>query len=292
MSKTVVSLACAAFALVLMAWASVAMASASVGCGLVLGAPVAHQSLETAPRAAATTLPRTPAQEIAAPPGAGTTGGAAEAAAKSTASESLAASGAAAAAVPAFRSSIREIPGAVKIRMLESGSWKKGDPITFSQLRLIEVTYWGFDDQAHTGRLVVNAQWAARLCTVFQKLYEARFPIRSMNLIDDYAASDRKSMNADNTSCYNGRLRGGSTTVWSMHAYGLAIDINPVENPWVYSSGYSPDAGRAYLSRSLEAPGMIHAGDVVVKAFASIGWVWGGSWSSSKDYQHFSSNGQ
>jgi hypothetical protein len=194
--------------------------------------------------------------------------------------------------VPAFKSSIIEISGGLKIRMLDSGSWKRGDPVTFSQLRLIKVSYWGFDGKAHTGSLVVNAQWAAKLCTVFQKLYEARFPIHRMNLIDDYGGSDRQSMNADNTSCYNGRYRGGSTDVWSMHAYGLAIDINPVENPWVYSSGVSPDAGRAYTNRSLKTPGMVHAGDVVVKAFASIGWKWGGSWSSSKDYQHFSSNGE
>ena len=194
--------------------------------------------------------------------------------------------------VPAFKSSIKVISGALKIRMIDSGSWKPGDPITFSKLRLIQVTYWGFDSKAHTGSLVVNAQWAAKLCAVFQKLYDARFPIRSMNLIDNYGASDRKSMNADNTSCYNGRWRGGTTDVWSMHAYGLAIDINTVENPWVYSSGVSPEAGRAYTNRSLTAKGMIHAGDVVVKAFASIGWTWGGSWSSSRDYQHFSSNGE
>ncbi len=194
--------------------------------------------------------------------------------------------------VPHFTFSIEEISGALKTRMLASGSWKAGDPITFSELRLIAVSYWGFDDKPHTGKLVVNAQWATKLCTVFQKLYDARFPIHRMNIIDDYGASDRRSMNADNTSSYNGRWRGGTTDVWSMHAYGLAIDINTVENPWVYKSGVSPEAGRAYTNRSLTAKGMIHAGDVVVRAFASIGWKWGGSWSSSKDYQHFSSNGE
>ncbi|MCL5735633.1 MAG: M15 family metallopeptidase [Actinobacteria bacterium] len=196
------------------------------------------------------------------------------------------------AAAPAFQSSIRPISAALQVRMLMSGSWKKGDPITFSELRLVKVTYWGFDDQAHVGSLVVHVQWAAKLSTVFQKLYEARFPIRSMNLIDGYGASDGRSMAADNTSSYNGRFRGGSNSVWSMHAYGLAIDINPVENPWVYSGGFSPAAGKPYVNRSQNAKGMIHAGDVVVKAFASIGWTWGGSWKSSKDYQHFSSNGE
>ena len=191
-----------------------------------------------------------------------------------------------------FTSSIEHIGSSLKAQMMASGSWKSGDPVSLSQLSLIHVSYWGFDNKPHTGSLVVNAQWAARLCTVFKKLYDARFPIHSMNLIDDYGASDRRSMNADNTSSYNGRWRGGTTNVWSMHAYGLAIDINTVENPWVYGSGVSPDAGRAYSNRSLKAKGTIHAGDVVVKAFASIGWIWGGSWSTSKDYQHFSSNGQ
>lgn len=191
-----------------------------------------------------------------------------------------------------FESLIEPISSSLQAQMKASGSWKPGDPTSFSQLRLIHVSYWGFDSKPHTGSLVVNAQWAAQLCTVFHKLYDARFPIHSMNLIDKYGASDRRSMNADNTSSYNGRWRGGTTDVWSMHAYGLAIDINTVENPWIYSTGVSPQAGRAYTNRSLKAKGMIHAGDVVVRAFASIGWIWGGTWSDSKDYQHFSSNGQ
>jgi hypothetical protein len=191
-----------------------------------------------------------------------------------------------------FESSIEVIGSSLKAQMMASGSWKSGDPVSLSQLRLIHVSYWGFDSKPHTGSLVVNAEWAAKLCAVFHKLYDARFHISSMNLIDEYGASDRRSMNADNTSAYNGRWRGGTTNVWSMHAYGLAVDINTVENPWVYSSGVSPEAGRAYTDRSLKTKGMIHAGDVVVQAFASIGWTWGGSWSTSKDYQHFSSNGQ
>ena len=193
--------------------------------------------------------------------------------------------------IPAFEWSIEQIDESLKAQMRESGSWKPGVPISFDELRLIHVSFWGFDAKPHTGRLVVNQAWAEGLCTVFRAIYEARFPIRSMNLIDDYGASDKRSMAADNSSAYNGRFRGG-TNVWSMHAYGLAIDINPVENPWVYASGVSPDAGRAYLDRSLTAPGVIRAGDVVVRAFASIGWKWGGYWEESKDYQHFSSSGR
>ncbi len=109
-------------------------------------------------------------------------------------------------------------------------------------------------------------------------------------LIDAYGADDHRSMKADNTSAYNGRYVNG-TTRWSMHAYGLAIDINTVENPWVDGNDVSPPNGRPYADRSRKATGMIHAGDAVVRAFASIGWKWGGDWSGGKDYQHFSSTG-
>ena len=166
--------------------------------------------------------------------------------------------------------------------MLKSGSWKPGDPISLSDLRLIQVSFWGFDKKAHTGSLVVNSAWAAKLCTVFEKLYNARFPIHHMKLIDTYGANDELSMAADNTSAYNGRYVNGTST-WSMHAYGLAVDINTVENPWVDGTDVSPAAGGPYANRSLQAPGMVHAADVVVRAFASIGWKWGGNWSGGKD---------
>jgi len=190
-----------------------------------------------------------------------------------------------------YASSIEPIGDALKAQMLASGSWKPGDPIPLSDLRLIQVSFWGFDGKSHTGSLVVNSAWAARLCTEFEKLYDARFPIHHMNLVDAYGGDDERSMAADNTSAYNGRYVSG-TSAWSMHAYGLAVDINTVENPWVDGTDVSPLAGRAYADRSLQAPGMIHAGDVVVRAFASIGWKWGGSWNGGKDYQHFSSNGK
>jgi hypothetical protein len=99
-------------------------------------------------------------------------------------------------------------------------------------------------------------------------------------------------MAANNTSAFNCRFVSG-TARWSEHAYGRAIDINPVQNPYVSSSGRaSPPAGAAYVDRSRRAPGMIHAGDAVVRAFAAVGWGWGGSWRGVKDYQHFSASGR
>jgi photosystem II stability/assembly factor-like uncharacterized protein len=193
--------------------------------------------------------------------------------------------------VAEFKSSVQPLDDVSKASMLASGSWSAAVPVPLEDLRLLGVSFWGFDGKAHIGSIVVDGVWADDLQTVFQKLYDARFSIRSMNLIDDYAASDERSMAADNTSGYNGRYVSG-TTVWSMHAYGLAIDINPIENPWVDGEDVSPAAGWSFVDRSQNTPGLIHPGDVVVRAFASIGWKWGGDWTGSKDYQHFSSNGK
>jgi poly-gamma-glutamate synthesis protein (capsule biosynthesis protein) len=112
-----------------------------------------------------------------------------------------------------------------------------------------------------------------------------------MRLVDDYGGSDDASMDADNTSAFNCRNVAG-TSRWSEHAYGRAIDINPVENPYVAGSHVSPAAGRAFLDRSQRRPGVVRAGDAVVRAFARVGWGWGGDFSSAQDYQHFSASGR
>ena len=99
-------------------------------------------------------------------------------------------------------------------------------------------------------------------------------------------------MAADNTSAFNCRFVAGQPGVWSEHAFGRAIDVNPIENPYVTGSGYvSPPAGAPYAHRSRHAQGMIHRGGPVVAAFAAAGWEWGGSWPGTKDYQHFSATG-
>jgi hypothetical protein len=193
---------------------------------------------------------------------------------------------------PAFSGTASVIDPATRARM-KGVSWHRGCPVPLAKLRLLKVTYWGFDDAAHQGRLVVKAGLAAGVLGVFERLYRERYPIRRMRLIDKYGASDRKSMAADNTSAFNCRFVAGRPGVWSQHAYGRAIDVNPIENPYVTSSGHvSPPAGRPFANRSRQAPGMIHAGDATVRAFAAAGWEWGGNWSWPKDYQHFSSNGR
>ncbi|MGH3405093.1 MAG: M15 family metallopeptidase, partial [Streptosporangiaceae bacterium] len=171
-------------------------------------------------------------------------------------------------------------------------SWHPGCPVAPSALRMITMTYRGFDHKVHTGRLVVNAAVTGKLILVFRKLFAMRFPIRRMVPVDAYHGSDFASIQADNTSSFNCRDATGSST-WSEHAYGLAVDLDPCENPYVYADGYEAHKRcRKYVDRSLQDPGIIHAGDQVVLAFTSVGWGWGGIWPGDRDYQHFSANGR
>ena len=170
-------------------------------------------------------------------------------------------------------------------------SWHKGCPVPIRRLRLIEVSYNGFDKQRHIGRLVAHKDAVRALRIAFRSMYRHGFKIRRMYLVDRYDANDRRSMRADNTSAFNCRTVAG-TDRWSEHAYGRAIDINPVENPYVRSDGTtSPKKGAEYADRSPRRKGMIAAGGATVDAFARSGWGWGGYWTSAKDYQHFSASG-
>ena len=173
-------------------------------------------------------------------------------------------------------------------------SWRPGCPVPPRQLRAIRMLYVGFDHAAHQGELIVNASVVRKVIKVFARLYRARFPIKQMKPVDAYHGSDPRSMAADNTSGFNCRRAvAPGPPQWSMHAYGLAIDVNTVQNPYVEAGvGVQPRAGAAYLKRSDIRPGMAYPGGVLVKAFTAIGWGWGGNWSGSPDYQHFSSNGR
>ena len=169
-------------------------------------------------------------------------------------------------------------------------SWHAGCPVGPSQLRLLRLSYWGFDGKARVGSLVVRDRVARDVVAVFRRLFPARFPIQRLRKVDAYRGSDDASMAADNTSGFNCRFVSG-TNRWSQHAYGEAIDVNPVENPYVRGSRVSPPAGRRYLDRSRRRPGMAVEGGVLVRAFAGVGWKWGGRWSGTVDYQHFSVSG-
>lgn len=165
-------------------------------------------------------------------------------------------------------------------------SWRQGCPVGPDDLRLVTLRHVGFDGGAHTGEIIVHEDLARAVRDVFRDLYEARFPIRRMRTIEVYDGDDDASMADDNTSGFNCRPVAGGTR-WSRHAYGRAIDVNPLENPYAKDGTVLPPAGRQFLDRSRDHQGMIHARDEVVDAFARRGFGWGGNFVTLVDYQHF-----
>jgi D-alanyl-D-alanine carboxypeptidase len=170
-------------------------------------------------------------------------------------------------------------------------SYRRGCPVGPSQLRTIRLSYWGFDGARHVGRLVVRRTVTGDVVTAFRSIYRSRFPIRRIVPVSAYRGSDDASMAADNTSGFNCRRVEGSSS-WSEHAYGEAIDVNPVENPYLAGGRVQPAAARAYLNRTRARRGMALEGNTLVRAFDAVGWGWGGRWTSPRDYQHFSRSGR
>jgi hypothetical protein len=171
-------------------------------------------------------------------------------------------------------------------------SYRDGCPVGPAQLRLVRLSYWGFDGRARAGTIVVNRAVVQAVVSIFKRLYSERFPIRRMEPVDSFGGSDPRSMAADNTSAFNCRYAvTPGAKHWSAHAYGEAIDVNPVENPYLEGGVVRPAAGAAYVNRTRVRPGMAVPGGQLVNAFAAVGWKWGGRWSASPDYQHFSATG-
>ena len=196
-------------------------------------------------------------------------------------------------AVPTTASTVPAFSGvAVRVTAADlPSSWRSGCPVGPEDLRKLQLSYWGFDEHAHTGALVVHADEADDVIAVFRRLYDRRFPIRRMEPVDVYGGSDEASTEADNTSGFNCRNAVASgPPQWSAHAYGRAIDVNPVENPYILNGRVLPPAGSAFRDRSAVRPGMAVRGGELVAAFASVGWSWGGGW-ANPDYQHFSATG-
>lgn len=189
----------------------------------------------------------------------------------------------------AFEGTVSALPAGARQRMT-GVSWRSGCPVGLDDLRLLRVSFIDFDGVAKVGELVVHKAIADAVVRVFGRLYAVRFPIRGMQTIEAYDGSDDASMAADNTSAFNCR-NVPNTTHWSNHAYGRAIDINTVENPYLPGKQIMPPAGRDYLDRRNIRPGMIAAGDAVVTAFKAEGFTWGGGWRTGVDYQHFEKPG-
>ena len=155
-----------------------------------------------------------------------------------------------------------------------------------AQLRQLTMSYWGFDGQPHVGTMIVNSTVTTAVLKVFGVLFAEHFPIHQMQPEDAYGGQDPVSMANDNTSGFNCRYAvAPGPPSWSVHAFGEAIDVNPVENPYLEGGQVLPPAGAPYLDRSRFRPGMAVPGGQLVDAFASVGWLWGGRWTASPDYQ-------
>lgn len=186
-----------------------------------------------------------------------------------------------------FAVTIEPVPAEVVAR----STWTADCPVALDELRYLTVSHWGFDGEPHTGEIIVNAGHADAIAQVFETLFDSRFPIEEMRVIRADELDLPPTGDGNVTTSFVCRPAVGSTS-WSAHASGLAIDINPFHNPYVRNDLVLPELASAYVDRDDLRPGMIHEGDPVVTAFDSIGWGWGGRWSSLLDWMHFSATGR
>ncbi|WP_370246727.1 M15 family metallopeptidase [Nocardioides sp.] len=186
-----------------------------------------------------------------------------------------------------FHATITALPPDVRARLV----WEPGCPVTLADLRYLTVSFRGFDGAAHTGELVVAASQARGVAGVFRTLFRADFPIEEMRLPTQADVDAPPTGDGNDTAAYVCRAAVGSAT-YSEHAKGLALDLNPFQNPYLKGDLVLPERARSYLDRDRVRPGMITPDSVAVRAFARIGWSWGGAWRSLKDYQHFSATGR
>lgn len=186
---------------------------------------------------------------------------------------------------------IEEIPTDIATLMI-GRSWKPDCPVSLEDLRYLTMSYWGYDGQVHEGHMVVHAKIAQEVVEIFGELFAAGFPIERMELVDVYDADDNRSMEANNTSCFCFRPNFTNPSIVSNHGYGLAIDINPLVNPYVRGTVVAPETGRAFLDRTVSYKGMVTSApdNVCFRVFTSRGYEWGGNWLDRQDYQHFAKN--
>ncbi|MGH3362157.1 MAG: M15 family metallopeptidase [Nocardioides sp.] len=175
--------------------------------------------------------------------------------------------------------------------VIDRSTWERGCPIARDELAWLRVAFWGFDARRHTGELLVHASAARDLDVVFRRLWRARFPMEQVLIVRTYDPDAPKTGDGNGTGSFVCRPTTGGTS-FSQHAYGLALDVNTFQNPYRDGDVVLPELASAYLQRGRVRPGMITAEGPVVRAFAAIGWEWGGDWQTLKDYQHFSRNGR
>lgn len=166
-------------------------------------------------------------------------------------------------------------------------SWKNNCPVNLSDLILLKVSYWGFDNQPHVGEIIVHRASSPEVILIFKELFDKKFPIKSIIPMYKYYGDDKVSMLENNTVAYNCRIRTNYTNKFSQHSYGIAIDINPFTNPYYKNGSVIPASARKNLSRKKNKKGIIKKGNSCYRIFKKKGWTWGGDWRTLKDYQHF-----
>lgn len=187
----------------------------------------------------------------------------------------------------AFHAEVQAVPADVAAR----STWQPTCPVALDDLRYVTVSFWGFDERAHTGELIVHRDAADAVAGVFGQLFAERFPIEDMRVSTMADLDAPNTGDGNTTGAFVCRPTRGSGR-WSEHAYGLAIDVNPFQNPYVRDGSLIPGLASTYLDRANVRPGMFVAGGGPVAAFAAIGWQWGGEWENPRDYMHFSASGR
>ncbi|MGH8958560.1 MAG: M15 family metallopeptidase [Acidimicrobiia bacterium] len=187
-----------------------------------------------------------------------------------------------------FEYTLGPVPAGVAAR----SSWKEGCPVGLEGLSYLTVSFVGFDGANHTGELLVNAAHGPGIVEVMRMLYEIEFPIEEMRVITAAEIDAPPTGDWNSTTSFVCRPAVGRDSGWSMHAFGLAIDINPFHNPYLRGEVVVPELASTYTDRASMRPGMIDSASPVIEAFADIGWEWGGYWQSAKDWMHFSENGR
>lgn len=181
---------------------------------------------------------------------------------------------------------IEPIPKDVRDRMASS-TWEPGCPVSLDDLSYLTLMHWGFDHRAHKGCLIVHGDAAEQIADVFREMFLRKFPIQRIGLASDLGGDDEKLMSQNVTSAFNCRPVTGRTGIFSKHSYGISIDINPVQNPYVKGTVVLPESSKGRIARDSSRPGTIVKDDFLYRAFLRKGWTWGGDWRALKDYQHF-----
>lgn len=191
---------------------------------------------------------------------------------------------------PTFDATVEGVAGTPVADRIVGVSWREGCPVGLESLRYVQLDHHTPDGGTATGELVVHADVVDDVLAAFGRLFALGFPIARMELVDAYGADDQASMRANNTSAFNCRFVAG-TERWSNHAFGTAVDLNPLWNPYVRGGAVDPPEGAPWADRTVDQPGMLHPGSPEVAAFTDLGWDWGGAWASGADYQHVSATG-